>query len=123
MREGPSEEECEKSKELECVCPEGPEMSNCFHWPLHHVLGPSNNRPTFSVLFGTFQQGGKGGGPGAHLGCVYLQGSAFVHTTVNISSKRFTFNNPRESSKVDSVIKSLDQDCKRMSHPEKILSG
>lgn len=42
-------EECEKSRNLN-VSPEGPEMSNCFHWPLHHILGPSNDRQTSSVL-------------------------------------------------------------------------
>lgn len=63
-------------------------MSNCFHWPLHHILGPSNDRQTFSVLFGIFQQGDKGGGPGAHLGRVCLQVSASVHTAVNISFKK-----------------------------------
>lgn len=66
-------------------------MPTRFLWPLHHILGPSKNRLTFSVLFGVgcpFQQGDKGGGPGAHLGCVCLQGCTFVHTTVNISSKR-----------------------------------
>lgn len=49
-------------------------MSNCLHWPLHHILGPSNNRPTFSVLFGIFQQGDKGGDPGAHLGVYACKG-------------------------------------------------
>ena len=45
-------------------------------------------RRTFSVLFGIFQQGDKGAGPGAPLGRVCLQGSAFVHTAVNISFKK-----------------------------------
>ena len=70
--------ECEKSKELEHVCVEGPGIPNHFRWPLLHTLGPSRNRLTFLVLLGTgcheailpFKQGDGGGGS---RGCLEVQ--------------------------------------------------
>lgn len=75
-REGSSEKECEKSKELECVYTEGPVIPNRFLWPVAPYPGSIQEQ---SDLLGAvwlrlplnclpFPVGDEGSGPGAHGG-------------------------------------------------------